>query len=193
MNPERVFYILVCMIITIHCFSQEVTIGTNLLYWGTTSPNLSVETALSKKTTLELTGAYNPFNLGEHKKFKHWKIQPELRLWNCEKFVGSFFGIHGFYSEFNVGGINFPGKILSGLKENRYQGYTAGGGISYGYQWYLSPHWNLEAMIGVGYAYIHYDKYECKNCGRHLKTSHKHYVGPTRVGVSLIYLLPSKK
>ncbi|MCD7936479.1 MAG: DUF3575 domain-containing protein [Tannerellaceae bacterium] len=173
--------------------AQEVGIRTNLLYWGTTTPNLSVETALGKKITLEVTGGYNPFTFHDNKKLRHWLVQPELRLWTCEKFVGSFFGFHAHYGEYNVGGIKLPLEIFRGLENHRYQGYAVGGGFSYGYQWYLGPHWNIEAQFGFGYTYTEFDRYECHKCGEHLGKGHKHYFGPTRIGVSLVYLFKSKK
>lgn len=40
------------------------------------------------------------------------------------------------------------------IAHNRYQGNLAGFGISYGYQWIISPQWNLEAGISLGYAHI---------------------------------------
>lgn len=49
MNPDKLFYTLISILITASCFSQEVRIGTNILYWGTTTPNLSFETALGEK------------------------------------------------------------------------------------------------------------------------------------------------
>jgi hypothetical protein len=42
------------------------------------------------------------------------------------------------------------------LKHNRYEGWFYGAGVSYGYQWVMSKHWNLEGNIGAGYARIHY-------------------------------------
>ena len=32
-----------------------------------------------------------------------------------------------------------------------YDGYNYGGGLTLGYQFYLSPHWNLELSAGAGY------------------------------------------
>ncbi len=180
-------------LIPIELTAQNVGVKTNLLYWGSTTPNISVETALGMKTTLEITGGYNPFEFSDNKKVKHWLVQPEFRLWTCEKYVGSFFGVHAHYSEYNVGGWNLPLDIFPGLTNQRYQGYAVGGGFSYGYQWYLGPHWNIEAQFGFGYTYTEYDTYECHQCGEFLGRSHKHYFGPTRMGVSIVYLFKSKK
>lgn len=182
----------ILLMITSSLKAQQVGINTNILYWATTTPNIGIETALSKKVTIDIQGTYNPWRFGsreENKKIKHWVIQPEVRLWNCEKFNGSFWGIHSFYGKYNMGGIELPLGILPGMKNHRYEGYFAGGGISYDYQWYLGKRWNLHATIGVGYAYAGYKKYECRLCGDYIGKENRHYVGPTKLGLSLIYLL----
>ena len=43
--------------------AQDIAAKTNLLYWSTTTPNLSLEFGLGQRTTLDLTGAYNPWTL----------------------------------------------------------------------------------------------------------------------------------
>ncbi len=102
--------------------------------------------------------------------------------------TGASGGVHLQYGRYNAGGIKLPLRIYTGLADHRYEGYLTGAGISYGYQWYLSPRWNLEAQFGFGYSYMHYKEYECRQCGEQLGKNHKHYFGPTKVGVSLVYL-----
>lgn len=176
--------------------AQEVALKTNLLYWGTTTPNLSVEFGTGTRTSLDIMGSYNPFTFGSHeanRKLKHWIVQPEFRLWKCEKFNRGFWGFHAMYGQYNVGNWNLPFDLFPGLKNYRYQGYLVGAGVSYGWQWYLGPHWNLEATFGFGYAYMNYKRYDCARCGEYLGKGKKHYWGPTRIGVSFVYLFKSKK
>lgn len=45
----------------------------------------------------------------------------------------------------------------------------------------------MEATIGVGYAYIKYDKYEPGDDGRKIDHNTKDYFGPTKIGLSFIY------
>ncbi|MCD7970411.1 MAG: DUF3575 domain-containing protein [Alistipes sp.] len=172
---------------------QEVGIKTNLLYGATTTPNLGVEIKLGTKTTLDLVGTYNPFTFSHNIKVKNWTVQPEIRLWTCEAFNRGFWGFHLTGGGFNAGNVNLPLGVFPQLDDHRFEGYMAGGGVSYGWQWYLGPHWNLEATFGFGYLYLNYDKYECAKCGEKLGHETKHYFGPTRIGVSFIYLFGSKK
>lgn len=160
-------------------------VKSNLLYDVSLGLNLGVELKLSKRLTLDVPVIYNPFTFKDNTKWKNLTVQPEVRYWLCESFVGHFFGIHGHYSNFNVGNIGF----ISGLKDHRYRGWLAGGGVSWGYHWLLSPRWSMEATIGFGYAYIDYEKFEAPKCGLKLDEGTTHYVGPTKIGVSLIYIL----
>ena len=74
------------------------------------------------------------------------------------------------------------------LKDYRFQGWYAGGGIAYGYQWVMSRHWNFEASLGVGAAYVYYDKFGCAECGKKIDDGHKVYIGPTKAALSLLYM-----
>lgn len=175
---------------TANGYSQNIGLKTNTLYWATATPNIGAEISVGRKLTLDLTGGYNPWELGNNKKFKHWIAQSELRYWFCETFEGHFLGIHTQGGEFNIGRINLPGLVFGSGSENyRYQGFFVGGGISYGYQWILSPRWNLEANIGIGYNYIKYNKFEPCNCGEQLENKSSNYFGPTKIGLSIIYLI----
>ena len=115
-------------------------------------------------------------------------VQPELRYWLCDKFNGHFFGVHGMVGNYQTTGIDLPFSVFDDLDKYRYKGNFYGGGISYGYQFILGRHWNLEATIGVGYAYVDYKKYECKECGKQVEKSNKNYFGPTKAALNLIYL-----
>jgi len=167
--------------------AQKVALKNNLLYDATATPNLALEVGLSKKTTLEIGAGLNLFTFSDNKKFKHVLIQPELRWWTCDVFNGHFFGLHGHGAQFNVGGWDIPVGRLEAFKDSRYQGYLYGGGVSYGYQWVLSPRWNFELSAGAGYARIHYDEYPCAECGTKISDGTYNYWGVTKAAVSLIY------
>ena len=170
--------------------AQQVALKTNALYWATTTPNLGLEVGLGKRTTIDIMGGYNPFTLNKelNRKVKHWSVMPEFRYWFCERFQGHHLGLHTGYMFYNVGAIRIPFQPAE-TKLNRYQGWATGVGLSYGYTWILGKRLNLEASIGVGYAYTKFDVYECKNCGDYIGPGEKHYVGPTKVALNLIYMI----
>ena len=104
-------------------------------------------------------------------------LQPEAKYWLCEKFEGHFVGAH-------LHGAQYFG----GFGDKRYDGYMAGGGITYGYDWILSPHWNLEAAIGVGYAHLWYKESDRIPCLKCYENKHKNYWGVTKLAVSFSYI-----
>lgn len=183
-----------CLAATCAYAQGVVGVKTNLLYGAATlTPNLGAEIGLGRHTTLELSGSYNPWNLNgtqaDNTKLVHWIGQAEFRYFTCERFNGHFLGVHGLYSMFNIGGHELPLLLGKGSKEYRYEGSAYGAGLSYGYQFVLGRHWNLELSVGVGYMQIKYDQYDCPHCGDLKGQFTRNYIGPTKAAVSLIYII----
>ena len=170
---------------------SKVDIKTNLLPDAALSPNLGIEFKLAKRWSLDLTGQMNLWPVNDHK-WKHWLAQPEARYWFCEPFVKSFLGIHAIGGMFNVGNIPGAVKFLNSnfrqLRDHRYEGWAAGGGIAYGYALPLAKHFNMEFEIGIGYVYVHYKKFSCADCSHVLGEGHHNYFGPTKAAINLVYL-----
>jgi len=194
MNKSIISLLSMLLLFSATGYGQKVGVKTNALYWATTTPNIGVEVALSQKFTLGLSAGWNPFDLRKktyedgmivESKIKHVLLMPELKYWNCQSFQRSFWGIHGIYSHFNMGGISF----INQLKDYRFQGDAYGGGISYGYQWALGNRWGLETSIGAGYLHLDYKKYSKEKCGEFLGDFTHNYVGLTKIGLSFIYFL----
>jgi len=192
----KIFSIIVLMLVCgLSLNAQKVAVKTNLLYGaGTLTPNLGVEFGLGQRTTLDISGGYNPWNLEgtatDNKKWVHYLVQPEFRYWLCERFNGHFFGVHGLFGEYNVGGIEIPffGDPLFD-KNSRYEGIAYGGGLSYGYHWMWGKRWGMEFTLGIGAVYTSFDKYDCTMCSVQTGTGDKFYFGPTKAGISLVYLI----
>ena len=165
-------------------------VKTNLLQDVTTTLNLGTEFALGRKTTLDLSLSYNPWAFSGARKFKHLMFQPEFRWWQCERFNRGFWGAHLLGGIFNVGGLDWPFPFTErNTKSERFEGWFVGAGIGYGWNYYLSPHWSLELEAGVGYIYSDFTRYRCEKCGEELGKQTKQYFGPTKLAVSLIYLI----
>ena len=166
----------------------QVAVKTNVPLDAVCIPNVGVEVGLSKKVTIDVPFYYNPWKYSDSKMLKLSMVQPEVRYWLCDKFNGHFFGVHGMVGNYHTTGIDLPFTIFDDLDKYRYKGNFYGGGISYGYQFILGRHWNIEATVGVGYAYVDYKQYECKECGDMVRKSDKNYFGPTKAALSLVYL-----
>jgi len=171
--------------------AQQVALKTNLLYDAATTPNIGLEVGLDKKSTFQVFYGLNPWKFGsgnDQKYLKHWIVNPELRYWFCQRFNGSFVGVHAFGGQYDATNIKMPLGWWKELQDHRFEGWYVGGGVSYGYQWVISRHWNFEAALGLGAAYIKYQKFGCGECGRKLEDGHKTYIGPTKAALSLLYM-----
>lgn len=192
--------------------AQSVAVKTNLFGWATTTTNLGLEFGMSRHSTLQLLGYLNPWDFGtDRHHFRFWAAQPEYRYWFCEKFNGWFLGVHAMGGQYNALGINFPLQQLvwgnnsfenqlfsaadhkSGWPDLRHEnlgrhaeGWYVGGGISVGYQWMLSKHWNFEASVGVGYLYSPLTYYG--RCRQIIDKRRLNYGGPTNAQLSFLYL-----
>lgn len=172
--------------------SQEVGIKTNILYDATATLNLGLEVKVAPRWSVDLSGNLNAWTFNNGKRWKHWMLQPEARYWLCDATAGHFFAVHALTGQFNFGHIgfahNFIGIPLSKLKDHRYQGWTVGAGLGYGYSWILNRHWNIEAEIGLGYIYADYDVFECAGCGRKTGDGKKGFFTPTKAAVNIVYV-----
>lgn len=169
---------------------NRVTIRTNLLHDVTATLNLGAEFALSERFSLDIPFSYNPWTFGSDRYCKLFLVQPELRYWPDRRPAGHFFGLHAHYGTYNASRL--PDFLFSDyMHAHRFDGWLAGAGVSYGYRWKLNPKWSLEAILGVGYAYLDYDKYPAGD-SEISATGNYHYLGPTRIGVTLGYTLGRK-
>ena len=192
MGIKRHAILLIMALGTMLCAKgQDVGLKTNLLSDGFLSPNLGIEVGLAPRWTLDLSGQVNFWDVNRHK-WKHWLAQPEARYWFCDRFSRHFLGFHALGGQFNIGNIKnnvkFLGVDYSPLTDHRYQGWAVGAGVAYGYAFILGRHWNLELELGVGYAYLKFDKFECVECGRKVGDNDRHYIGPTKAAVNLVYV-----
>lgn len=157
---------------------------TNLIYDALTTINLSAEVGLSSNTSIDLAVSYNPWKFPNQVMMKHWILQPQFRYWFKERFDDWFVGVELHYGTYNI-----AGSKLFKINDIRYQGLFFGGGATVGYAWPVSPRWKMEAELGLGYTHIEYDKYNYRNCGKHLEKGNTAYIGPTKIALSIIYTL----
>jgi hypothetical protein len=203
---KRYFFIFVALLCANVSFSQEkqgvsndfespkLVVKTNALYWFTTTPNLSVETSLSDKLSLDVLACWNPWEFSKSARFQVFVIQPELRYWFDKPMKGHFVGFHTHYVRANVGlidatligtPINFR---LAFLPKYRKEGNIFGAGASYGYSWQLSSKWYLEGVASLGYAHMQYSTYNKKG-EKIANRDYYNYVGPTKLAVNFIYVI----
>lgn len=122
--------------------AQFFAVKTNALGFATGTINAGVEVAVSKQWSVELSGYWNPLKTDKFSA-KSWWVQPAVRWWLYEHFVGHFIAAHPAYGRYDVGNARWHRK-----------GWITGFGVSYGYTWPLAKRWNLTAEGGIGVYYM---------------------------------------
>lgn len=185
---RKLLLLYLTIIISGSLHAQLIAVKNNLLYDFTATPNLGVEVGISKHLTFDLTGRFHPWSLQDRKTLKHWQIQPELRYWFSERFDEHFIGLHAQYMDYNFYGFKLPWGME---KRFGYDGTSYSAGLSYGYQLYISPRWNIEFTIGVGYSRFDYTKYEYDAIfdKYDIGLFNRDYYGLTKLGISFVYLI----
>lgn len=211
MKLFRKILLLVLLVIGAAPGKAQVGLKTNVIGWGLTTANLGIEVGVGEHSTLQALGYLNPWDFSGEKYLHAWMVQPEYRYWFCSKFNGHFLGVHALGGQYNAKRLNFPLKglmwgtpsevndnfpasdhgdgwpNLRGANAGRHvEGWYVGVGLTYGYQWVLSKHWNLEASLGVGYAYTPLTYYG--RCQQTIDKRRLHYVGPTNAQLSFMYV-----
>ncbi len=167
-------------------YLPKTALKTNLLYLGSTTPNVSFEFGLGRRWTSDLSAAYNPFRLRQGGTNQLWFVQPEFRYWFCRRFERHFIGVHGIYGAYNIGQLDF---LTSAFRQHRYKGSAFGVGIGWGYHLPMGGRWAWEFSLGGGYVRLDYDKYACFECDELEASRERHYFGPTRASVSLVFMI----
>ena len=173
--------LVICSLFTVQWSSaQRVALSTNTIDWLMISPNLSLETRLSQRLTLNIGVAANPFNrtpYGSDIKLKNFRINPELRYWFNRPMAKHFVGL-----ALTGGAYNLQ------LKKHLYECDIAAAGITYGYALVLGRHWNVEFSLGVGLGRVwgyDYTTSEEKPASRNMN---RWIPVPIRTGVSFSYI-----
>lgn len=186
---KKFFLIGATLFLSLYASAQHVAFKNNIVYDATATPNLGLEVGLGKKVTMDLSAGYNPFEFSNDKQFKHWLAHAGVRFWICEKFNGTFIGVHALGGQYDVAGFKLPFDMFKKLRDHRYDGYMYGGGVSIGHQWILNKRWGIEGEIGAGYARMHYDEYAKGKDMPKLRTGNHNYWGVTKASISFIYFI----
>ncbi|MFI3322482.1 MAG: DUF3575 domain-containing protein [Rikenellaceae bacterium] len=186
---KRYLLILVTVVISTPLFAQDFSVNVNTLPVINGAINVGAAYAINNKYTIDLSGAVRPWTRNENSVNRYWGVKPETRYWFCQKFNGSFLGVFMTGSQYNIGGVDMPFGMFSDVEKYRFEGWALGGGVSYGYHFVLSKHWNIEASIGAGYTYYDFTQYRCPLlCARVLKDDCYHYWGINTASLSLVYI-----
>ena len=175
-------------------FRPLLALKTNMLYDLLLAPNIEVEMPLGRNARWSIMAEYaNPW--WRWKKLDYsYEIQEgglELRHWvssGCAEgrpcLSGHFWGIYAATLKYDLEN-----------DQTGDQGELFSAGLTFGYSWPLSAHWNLEISASAGAAFGERRHYRAEFESTHLiykYTKNMFYVGPTKLKVSIVYLLGKK-
>lgn len=181
MNRNRFFLFLAITFLSWMSLSaQRVALKTNAIDWALMSPNLSLETRLSGRLTLDIGIAGSPLKrtpYGSDIMLRNFRFQPEVRYWFNRPMARHFMGF-----------ALLGGSYDLQFKRQRYQGNIAAFGITYGYALVLSRYWNVEFSTGIGLGHIWGFDYKSPDPKPETKNMTKWIPVPIRANISFSYI-----
>lgn len=172
-----------------------MSIKTNMLYDVLAVPNIGVEFYLGKNWSVAGNWMYGWWKKSEKHRF--WRIYGGdivFRKWFGQKadekpLTGHHVGVYGqiFTYDFEWGGKGYMGGQPGGTLWDKAN-YAFG--VEYGYSLPVADRLNIDFTIGLGYWGGKYYKYIPLD-GHYVwqATKNRHWVGPTKVEISLVWLL----
>lgn len=169
--------LLICAVTGVR--AQFYGVKANTLGLATGTVNAGVEFSLGKQYSLDVSAYFNPIKTDKFSS-QFWYVQPGVRYWRYEHFVGPFYAAHIAYGRYTVGNDRW-----------HYKGWFAGLGVSYGYTWILSKQWNFTLEGGLGLYYMRDTKRFCEyDDWQPIRIVHYKRVvlAPSKLEVSFSYL-----
>ena len=188
-----------------------LALKTNLLFDAALAPNIEVEVPLGRKARWSVmgevwcpwwrfghnaAGEQNPYRRSDQRPTKYayqlLTVGAEVRYWfapRCRRshpvLSGAFVGIYGA-----------GGKYDLCWKSEGNQGEFTSLGLSLGYSWPISRHWNLELSAAGGYVggpKVHYqNEFDDARLIYRSHNDHWYYAGPTKLKLSIVWLIGGK-
>lgn len=175
--------------------SSRWRIKTNGLLWLMGNANVELEYKLAPQWSIEAEATGNVLKFAKDRQWKNFQFAAEGRYWLDEAFKGHFFGVHFNWGRYWIGRVSTPWGSFH--KHFYYRGWGIRTGVTYGYNWKLSKHWDLEALVGLGLIFTNYDVWDLHETDVRTETKlnkegtdsrmHKVTFSPTRLAVSIAY------
>ena len=177
------------------CRPFYMGVRTNMIFDALLVPNIGVQFYLGKNFTIGADWAYAWWSTD--RTHHYWRLYGGdivARYWfgkaAAEKpLTGHHVGIYGqiFTYDIELGGKGYMGGKPGGTLWDRMHW---GAGVEYGYTLPIARRLNIDFSIGFGYAGGRYYEYVPKDgCYVWQATKQRHWVGPTKADISLVWLV----
>lgn len=170
-------------------FAGRLFLFTNILYDAAFTPNIGVGFEINDRFALLADWMYARWNNSRH--HRYWRIYGgdiEVRCRIGNRRSGSPLGGHHIGAYCSLACYDFQaGWTHRGVMSDKYN-YAAG--LSYTYSLPVSTRFNIDFSLGLGYLWGTYKRHiPIDGCDVWLSTHKLKYFGPTKVGVSLVWLI----
>lgn len=175
-----------------------LAVKTNMLYDALLVPNLGIEAYLGKDWSIAANWMYAWWKSDS----RHWYWRTyggdiAIRKWfgkaaKEKPLTGHHLGLYGqiFTYDFETGGKGYMGGKPSGTLWDKMNYST---GMEYGYSLPVAYRLNIDFTIAVGYwGGTYYEYQPVDNCYVWQATKERHWFGPTKAEVSLVWLIGHK-
>lgn len=172
-----------------HTFGNRLFLTTNLLYDAALTPNIGVGISIADRITVLADWIYARWN--NRDKRCYWRIHGgdiEVRyhignIRESSPLGGHHIGVYGLIACYDFQ----TGRTHTGVLSDKYN-YAAG--LSYTYSLPVGTRFNIDFSFGMGYLWGTYKKHKLiDDCDVWLSTHKQGWIGPTRAGVSLVWLI----
>jgi hypothetical protein len=156
----------------------------NALYWAAGVVNMSAETRLSDKWTLNGDLVYSPWESLDGNPMKFGQAIAEGRFYPKGVFDGFYVGVYGAYHKM----IKFT-KWNYINKDNWQKGNGMSFGTTLGYRFKISDRWGLDMYAGYGWQHSSYKGFKKSTGEMYVDTNYSGEWLPYKAGVAFTYRL----
>lgn len=163
------------------------SLRTNMLFDALLLPNIGAEVYVGKNISVDAIWHYGWWKCDHrHNYWRSYGGDMGVRYWfgsaaKRKPLTGHHIGLYGqiVTYDFELGGRGYQGRR-----------WSYAGGFEYGYSKPISRHFNIDFSLGVGYLGGKYYEYiPIDQCYVWQKTKRRNWFGPTKLEISLVWLL----
>lgn len=166
--------------------AQDLSVSTNVLgYVNLGTLNMDASLGFARHFSAEAGFRYNPFTfkgrqgVADTMQSRQRTVSAGVRYWPWHIHSGWWLSGKAQYQEYNVGGLT---------EAETHEGDRYGAGVTGGYTYMVSPHFNVEFGLGIWTGYEKFTVYQCPTCGKIVDTGEKRFFLPNDALIGLVYV-----
>ena len=166
-------------------YAQKLSVATNLIDYACLGTlNVEVSYTMSQHWSLTAGIKYNPFTFHKGDADRQFQNRQQsyalgVRYWPWHSLSGWWVSGRVRYQEYNMGGL---------VSRETEEGDKVGLGLSAGYTYMISRHFNVDFGVGCWGGRAWYRRFSCPVCGMTVKDGRKWFLLPDDLMISFAYV-----